>query len=304
MNPPRRPDDDDIADASSFFREEKPRRSSSKRPEPPREPDPVDDEAASGAYELADPVPSVESELGPDVDEEFAPPPRVAPHPENRRDRTRARVEDEDDGEEETTNRSVSRVDEVWSRWAEWKFNLIALGSVALITWFFLFYVNLPTLLVLTIGIAAMLVLSYPLAVTLERPVRMTPEQAVKDYYGALSHFRPHYRRMWLLLSSAGRVSNQYSTYDEFKNYWKRKLSALQGGKAKFLNPLVFEIESFKSEKSAGKSSVEAKFAVAVRLRDRPDSAPIEVSKIATGLVRGPDNMWYLDQGTLPGRQV
>ena len=27
----------------------------------------------------------------------------------------------------------------------------------------------------------------------------MTPEQAVKDYFAALSHHVPHYRRMWLL---------------------------------------------------------------------------------------------------------
>ena len=159
-------------------------------------------------------------------------------------------------------------------------------------------------MLVLSIGGVAALILCYPLAVTLERPVRVTPEQAVKDFYVALSHFWPHYRRMWLLLSTTGRVSNQFGSYPEFKSYWKRKLAALQGGKAKLLNPLTFEIATFKGEKSVGKSTVDAKFTIAVRLRGKPNEEPIEVARVLTGLVRGPDNMWYLDQGTLPGRQV
>ncbi|GAC1337473.1 MAG: hypothetical protein NVSMB14_04710 [Isosphaeraceae bacterium] len=265
----------------------------------PREPEPEDQEDVAGAYDLADPVPATENDIAPRLDDEFAPPPRVAPRPEKKRVRD---AEDVDDMEGESTYQPDSRVDEVWSRWAEWKTNLIALAVAAAVTWFGVFYIKAA--IFLPLGILAMLILSYPLAVTLERPVRVTPEQAAKDYYGALSHFWPHYRRMWLLLSTTGRTSNQFRSYVEFKNYWKLKLAALQGGKAKFLNPLIFEVETFKGEKSVGKSTVDAKFTVAARLRGKPDEAPIEVSRVTTGLVRGPDNMWYLDQGTLPGRQV
>jgi hypothetical protein len=176
------------------------------------------------------------------------------------------------------------------------------MAIVALITWFGTFYIKAAVFLPL--GCILLLILSYPLAITLERPVRITPEQAAKDYYTALSHFMPHTRRMWLLLSSQGKISNQFGSYPEFKSYWKRKLASLQGGKAKLFNPLIFEVETFKGEKSVGKSAVDAKFTVAVRRRGQENAEPIEVVRINTGLVRGPDNMWYLDQGTLPGRQV
>ena len=58
--------------------------------------------------------------------------------------------------------------------------------------------------LILLVGGLGAVVLSYPILITLERPVRITPEQAARDYFGALSHHFPHYRRMWLLLSARG----------------------------------------------------------------------------------------------------
>ena len=71
-------------------------------------------------------------------------------------------------------------------------------------------------------------VLSYPILITLERPVRITPEQALRDYYGALSHQLPHFRRMWLLLSTAGRISTAYGSFEGFKAYWKDRLATMR----------------------------------------------------------------------------
>ena len=82
-------------------------------------------------------------------------------------------------------------------------------------------------LLTLILGAMVAVVLAYPIWITLERPVRITPEQAVRDYYGALSHHFPHFRRMWLLLSSAGRISTAYGSLEGFKAYWRKRLSQL-----------------------------------------------------------------------------
>ena len=93
--------------------------------------------------------------------------------------------------------------------------------------------------------------LAYPILITLERPVRMTPEQAVRDYYGALSHHMPHFRRMWLLLSKAGRISSAFGSFEGFKNYWKDRLASVREGHAGSLTPLVFDVSEFQAEKSA-----------------------------------------------------
>ncbi len=46
--------------------------------------------------------------------------------------------------------------------------------------------------LTLIVGCIAAAILSYPILITLERPVRITPEQALRDYYGcAFAPFSP-----------------------------------------------------------------------------------------------------------------
>jgi hypothetical protein len=130
--------------------------------------------------------------------------------------------------------------------------------------------------------------------------VRITPEQAVRDYFSALSHHVPHLRRMWLLLSDDGRVSGSFGSFEGFQAYWKERLEKLRADRASGFTPLKFKIEDFRAEKSAGRSEVEASFTVTVAVRGRSDDGPIETHRVATTLVKGPDNMWYLDRGTLP----
>ena len=124
-------------------------------------------------------------------------------------------------------------VQEVWSRKAEWGMTLLVVGVWATFIVFIVYFVlGLdhigPSLLTLIMGGLVAAVLSYPIWITMERPVRVTPEQAVRDFYRALSHHLPHYRRMWLLLSSAGRISTAYGSFQGFKRYWRQCLGRLR----------------------------------------------------------------------------
>ena len=195
-------------------------------------------------------------------------------------------------------------VEEVWSRLSEWGGTLlVVLGWLAIV--FTVVYFALQwdlygiAFMTLLLGCIAAAVLSYPILITLERPVRITPEQGLRDYYGALSHHFPHYRRMWLLLSSAGRISTAYGSFEGFKAYWKDQLAQLRQGHAGSLTPLVFEVADFRADKSAGKVRIEAKFALKVWVRGRRQDGTIHSLPMSLALVRGPDNMWYLEDGTL-----
>jgi hypothetical protein len=154
--------------------------------------------------------------------------------------------------------------------------------------------------LTLSAGAIVAAILSYPILITLERPVRVTPEQAVRDYYGALSHHVPHFRRMWLLLSTAGRISTAYGSLEGFKAYWKTRLAQLRKGHATSLTPLVFEVADFKSPKSAGEIRIDAEFTLKIWVRGKRRLGPIQAIPLRIALVRGPDKMWYLEDGTLP----
>jgi hypothetical protein len=196
-------------------------------------------------------------------------------------------------------------VDVVWSRGAEWGPNLLILGAwlfvMSVILYFLIGWVPYGVaFLLLLVGAAGAIVLSYPILITLERPVRITPEQAVKDYYGALSHHIPHYRRMWLLLARTGRISSSFGSFEGFKAYWNEKLGTIKGSQAGALTPLVFEVENFRGDKSAGKSQVDVKFTLKISVRGRRQAGPIASIPGEMSLVRGPDKMWYLESGTLP----
>jgi hypothetical protein len=195
-------------------------------------------------------------------------------------------------------------VEQTWSRWAEWGPNLLAVGGWILffgVAFYFLWSVeNLaPAFLTLLVGAVGAIILSYPILITLERPVRVTPEQALRDYYAALSHHLPHFRRMWLLLSTAGRISNAYGSFEGFKAYWTDRLRSLRQGHAGPWTPLVFEVVNFKSEKSGGKSLIDAEFTIKISVRGQRTAGPIHTIPMRINLVRGDDKMWYLENGTL-----
>jgi hypothetical protein len=195
-------------------------------------------------------------------------------------------------------------VAEVWSRKAEWGPTLIVVGGWVTLVFLFVYFVTGVehfglTFLALILGGLVAVVLSYPILITLERPVRITPEQAVRDYYSALSHHLPHFRRMWLLLSSAGRISTAYGSFEGFKRYWRESLHRLRAGHAGRVTPLVFQIIEFDADKSAGKNRIDANFTLKVSVRGQRKAGAIHSVPMRIALVRGPDKMWYLENGTL-----
>ena len=198
-------------------------------------------------------------------------------------------------------------VEQVWSRGSEWGSTLIVLACWSLVLFGIVYFALGAELygtagLFFLVGVVGAVVLSYPILITLERPVRVTPEQAARDYFGALSHHFPHYRRMWLLLSDKGRTSAQYASYEGFKKYWIARLDQLKQGRAGRFTPLVFQIQDFEAEKSAGKSEIDARFRLRVLVRGRRGEGPIFNIQLKRGFVRGPDNMWYVNDGTLGER--
>lgn len=196
-------------------------------------------------------------------------------------------------------------VEQVWSRGAEWGATIAILATTGFVL-LLLLYTLVATehfgaaALALIAGGLALGFLAYPILITLERPVRITPEQAVNDFYGALSHHFPHYRRMWLLLSTAGRTSRSFASFEGFSRYWNDRLAELRDGRIGSFTPLKFQVVEFKSDKSAGAAEVSARFRVDVSARGQSDQGPIASIPVEMDLVRGPDRMWYLNKGTLP----
>jgi hypothetical protein len=195
-------------------------------------------------------------------------------------------------------------VEEVWSRTAEWGPTFLLVGAwvifIVLIVYFGLGSENIWTaVLTLIVGGIVAVFLSYPILITLERPVRITPEQALRDYYGSLAHHLPHFRRMWLLLSTAGRISTAYGSFEGFKAYWKNRLANLRQGHTSSMTPLVFEVADFKADKSAGKVRIDVQFTLKIWVRGQRKAGAIQVIPMSIALVRGPDRMWYLEDGTL-----
>jgi hypothetical protein len=196
-------------------------------------------------------------------------------------------------------------VEQVWSRWAEWGASLAVLTAAAAFL-VVLLYVAVAaeaytlSVFLLVAGGICLALLSYPVLITLERPVRVTPEQAVRDFYGALSHHVPHYRRMWLLLSRAGRTSGSFASFEGFQKYWRERLARLRGAKIPKTLPLKFQVTGFKSAKSSGLSAITVSYVLEVYARGRTGDGPLASFPVETSLVKGPDRMWYLDLGTLP----
>ncbi len=227
-----------------------------------------------------------------------------APSRSKRRSSDRAIGFDEVEADEETAfvEEDHDEVDPVWTRAAEWGPDLVRVGLVApatlVLAWFSLNSLDL-LFLILLVGGAACVLLSYPIAVTIERPVRITPEQAVSDFFFAASHHFPHYRRMWLLLTPTARASGRFSTYDSFKTHWAERVAHWKKGRGGLSTPLTFRVSDFRGDKSVGQSTSQVEYTVRVTLRDQEAGKPIASYSMAHRLVKGPDRMWYLDQATL-----
>ncbi|ADV61689.1 hypothetical protein Isop_1101 [Isosphaera pallida ATCC 43644] len=204
-----------------------------------------------------------------------------------------------------TPRRNVTADVEVWTRQAEWggdllKFLLVLFLVLGLTGWLLVQLAFGLAFLTLILGLAVAALVAFPLILTLERPVRLVPEQALKEFYAALSHVRPHHKRMWLMLSKVGRKCRSFNDFTSFKTYWNQTLARLEGrrNQPKFLNPLRFEVRKFKSDHSKTRDECQATFEIHVS--HARTGKHLAVCPGRMGLVRGPDRMWYLDRGTLP----
>ena len=279
---PLPPDDQSkAADASFLFGDEAPAAKS--RPERSPRPGPIE-----GGYDL---------EGGDPIEDEAPPVPRAPIAPRTAKPKTKPKDEPSRPAEE-------ARVDELWTRGAEWGPSLIPVGLVGVVA-FVIFYILLTngqfgtSLLALLVGGAVMLALAYPIFITLERPVRMTPEQAVKDYFGALSHYFPHYRRAWLLLSTPGKNDRDFTTLAEFRAFWKRRRAEILSNGGKPGAAMSVDVRDFKADKSAGKTAVDATFTVVVNSGGDASATTLDTIRVQMGLAKGSDNMWYLNSGKI-----
>ncbi len=295
-SPPAGDEDRRIADAELLFKD-----NASDRPGPDA---PLSPDASPGDdYALEERGEPVRKKVEPFLDE--APILRpVAPPASSEKSWTREELEP---GRRARTQLDdPDAVEQVWSRGAEWGRTLALLAAVVVITGsVFAWLVSAGSYTLALVSVLAggviFILCSYPILISLERPVRITPEQAVKDFYGSLSHHSPHFRRMWLLLSTGGRNSGHYSTFPEFKRYWVDRLAGLRAGRAGRFSPLKFEVGDFKADKSQGKTSIAARYTVNVWIRGRQGEGPLRSFRVETSLVKGQDRMWYLDEGFLPG---
>lgn len=294
---PEEPDDHDDAALLWSDEPESPTRASSAP-----NPNPAAPRVAPGeSYDLTEPEPGVEGDaprgrrpVPPPIDDDDEPPVR----------RPSRRPEEEDAGGDRARD-GDDVVDVVYSRWAEWRSTILRLAALGVGT-LILAYFSLDlgsfevTAVLLLLAMALGVVLAYPILVTLEPPLRLTPEQAVRDYFGALEHYIPQTRRMWLLLSRGGRQSSRFASFEGFQRYWDTRLAALRGSDLSSWTPLVFEVVEYRGDKSAGLDEVTARFTVRVSARGHRADGPIASIPVQSRLMRGPDRQWYLRDGMLP----
>ena len=191
----------------------------------------------------------------------------------------------------------VPEVHEVWSRWMEWKEPLLwsaaSMGLVGLI------YYGGGWIAAILFGIG-LAYGAYHIVISLEIPVRVTPEQAVQEFYAALGHRLPNYRRMYAVLTSDGKRSAEFPDFPGFRAFWKRRIARFNRS-YEWLAPLDFRIEGFKCRYDPERTLANVRYKLRVFPRSRTASdEPLAEFDLRNLLVKGPDGQWYLNDGTLP----
>ena len=264
-------------------------------------PDPNDDPApASPGPSLGDDAGYLlaESESAPIPSLDISPPP-AAQEPVSPTETTfqPATQEAKPEGIVEQFPDESPAVDAVWSRWAEWQEPL--LWSAAGIA--------LAVLIVLGGSWVAMLVFvlasaygAYHIIISLAVPVRVTPEQAVREFYEAAGHRLPNFRRMYILLTTDGRQSDEFTNFADFRAYWQAQVTRLSRSPA-WLVPLEFHVEGFRCRYNGEKTLGSVRYILKVSPRGRPETdEPTAEFAMHNLVVKGPDGQWYLNDGTLP----
>lgn len=188
-------------------------------------------------------------------------------------------------------------VEKVWTRWSEWKEPAIwSAGGVvaAILIWLGGAYISVLTLLI------ALAYGSYHLVITLEIPVRVTPEQAVREFFGSLNHRLPNYARMYSLLTAEGRESDAFAEFSGFRAYWHSQLARLVRSPV-WMVPLEFGIDGFKCRYNAERVMAAVRYKLRVTPRgSQASDDPIAEFDVQNLAVKGPDGQWYLNIGLFP----
>jgi hypothetical protein len=188
-------------------------------------------------------------------------------------------------------------VSRVWSRWAEWQEPLIwssaGVALAILIVYAGGYVAILMFLLAISYG-------AYCVVTSLEIPVRVTPEQAIQEYYAAANHRLPNFRRMYALLTDDAKRCAAYSYFAQFRAYWMQQIARFSRSPT-WLVPLEFRVEGFKCRYNQDKTLAAVRYVVRVAPRSQSESAqPSAEFDVRNLAVKGPDGQWYVNDGTLP----
>lgn len=180
---------------------------------------------------------------------------------------------------------------------------LMSAGCTLIIAWIFADWNTIHLSgWVAVIGSIVTILLAYPLVVGLERPVRSSPERAVRDFLESLEHHGPLYHRMWLLLTPEAQNTAHYSEFSGFSRYWKGRIQEWRHrGDAWAGTPVVMTIDSLNVTPDSVDPLVRhMKFDLAVSLRGRRNAGPVARYAMNWIAERGRDSQWYLRQADPP----
>jgi hypothetical protein len=188
-------------------------------------------------------------------------------------------------------------VRDVWTRWVDWKEPVILGGGGIVLASLIFFW---GSYVAMVIFLAAGLYAAYYFVISMEVPVRVTPEQAIQEFFAAASHRLPNFRRMYGVLTSDGKRCDAFADYGQFRSYWRETLSQLNSSPS-WLVPLEFRIEGFKCRYNEDKSMARLRYALRIGPRGRLESArPLAEFDVRNLVVKASDGQWYVNDGTLP----
>lgn len=189
-------------------------------------------------------------------------------------------------------------VKQVWTRWTEWREPLLWTGAAVGLVLLIHFGGAYVTGLILFAGMAFG---AYHFVITLEVPVRVTPEQAAKEYFAALGHRLPNFGRMYALLTDGAKRTDDFTGVADFRAYWNAQLARLNKFPA-WLTPLEFRVESFQCRYNPEKTLALVQYKLIVAMRSTPgdNREPLAELDARNLAVKGPDGQWYLNDGRLP----
>ena len=157
--------------------------------------------------------------------------------------------------------------------------------------------------LIFGVGCLGAVLLSYPLLITLERPVRITPGAGRAGLLRRPLASSPPLPPDVAAAQRPGPGLSPIRLVRGIQELLGQAAGASSAsGHAGRFSPLVFKVEEFRAEKSAGKTEIDARFKVKVLVRGRQAEGPIWSLPAERSFVRGPDGMWYLNDGTLAER--